>query len=385
MFDAISASFSAWENIMVQNHTNPPRRSRTWLIGLPLFAVLLLAAAWSAYWYGATTFAAAAMDKLIAREAARGRVITCDERVQGGFPFRFEVTCQRPAISWQTPQGPASLNFKRLSGVALAYNLGHVIFEITGPLESRLPPSGTRPTHVRANWDSLQASLILDILGEPSPRNFALVVDQLQVWAGSNEAVYSGPPTLKSSHAETHALRRKQDTGKGPDFDISLQADQVVVREPDGGISPLTELMRAEFLGTAFSVPIFESNDFRTLVALWQKRDGHLEIARLWADDGHSALLGKGDLSLSPMGAVNGNASIAVTGIDAILARFGAADNEENNALKIALGALGMIGRSVEMGDRQGIEVPLLFKDGAVSLGGMLDIKLPPLLPPNLS
>lgn len=370
---------------MAPENANPPRRSRPWLLGLPLFAMLLLAAAWSAYWYGATTFAASAMDKLMAREAERGRIITCAERTQGGFPFRFEVICLRPAISWQTPQGPAKANLERLTGVALAYNLGHVIFEMTGPLEVELPASGTRPTHIRASWTAAQASLILDILGQPSPRNLALVVDQLQVWAGSDKAIYSGPPTIRLSHAESHALRRAQNTGVGPDFDISLQADQVAVREPNGGIDTLTELVRVEFLGTAFSVPIMESNNFRNMIALWQKRNGHLEIARLWVDDGHTALLGKGDLSLSAMGAVNGNASIAITGADAILARFKPSASEDNNALKIALGAFSMIGKTVEMGDRQGTEVPLLFKDGAVSLGGMLDIKLPPLLPPKLS
>lgn len=370
---------------METQNAPPSGKRRPWRMALPLILVLILAGGWIAYWFGATKFAAFAMDRLIASEAARGRIITCEQRDQGGFPFRFEVTCLNPTIVWQTPQGPASAKLERLSGVALAYNLGHVIIDLTGPMEVTLPPMGTRPQRVRASWQSARTSIIADILSDPGPRNVATVVEQLQVWAGANDTVFSGPATLVANNVESHALRKDRENSNGPDFDIYLTADNLVLREPNGGTTNLANFIRVEMFGTAFAVPILETRNLQHFVSLWQQRGGRLDIQRLWMDEGRTAMLAKGDLTLSPIGSVDGNATVAVSGADAIISRIDGQSSEQSRVAKIALGALGMIGKPVTMGDRQGTEVPLVFKDGVLSLGGFLNIQLPRLFVPNIS
>ncbi|MBZ0216755.1 MAG: DUF2125 domain-containing protein, partial [Fimbriimonadaceae bacterium] len=262
---------------MANPNTFRSDRRGSWRIALPLFLVLILAGGWVAYWYGATKFASLAMDRLIAREAARGRVITCERRDQGGFPFRFEVMCLRPTVSWQTPQGQATAKLEQLSGVALAYNLGHMIFELNGPMEITLPPTGSLPRQLRVEWVSARASLIADILSDPGPREFASVIEQLQVWAGNSDAIFAGPPTLVAAKVETHGQRQDHENSAGPDFNIFMTADQVKLREPNGGASDLANLIRVEFLGTALAVPILETSNLQHFVSLWQQRGGRLE------------------------------------------------------------------------------------------------------------
>ncbi len=369
-------------------NTANPRRFRPWLIALPLLLVLVLAGGWSVYWVGATRFAAEAMDRLIEREARRGRVITCEQREQGGFPFRFEVTCLRPGISWQSLRGPATARLEKLSVVALAYNLGHVIVELNGPALVELPPRGTWPQKLRLEWESARSSLVMDILGDPAPREFALTIDQLSVWTGFGEMPTtdaSRPPVLQATHVESHGRRREAENPPSPDYDISFDADQVTLHDLSRGPAPLAELNRVEFLGTAFSIPFMETRNLNAFAALWQERGGHLAIERLWIEEKRTTILANGELSATQEGLINGNVTLAVTGVEAIATRFDTSSGEQSQIVKLALGALGMIGKPVSIENRRGVEIPLLFRDGEFSLGGFLKFKLPPLFSPTPS
>jgi len=358
--------------------------ARSRRIVLPLLVVIILAGGWIAYWYAATRFADHALDRLIAREAARGREISCEDRVQGGFPFRFEVSCLRPAVTWQTQDGPAHARLARIDGVVLAYNLSHAIFEMSGPFIAELPPRGPRLQHIRVEWGNARASLILDILGPPAPEDVAIVIDELKVWAG-NDPDMSVPALLASAHTQINASRRADGGGPRPDFDLAVQADRVALRDPGNSSKQLADLVRFELLGALFEVPLMETANLNHFVALWQRNGGYVNVRRLWLDDGRSAVLADGRLALTPFGSIEGRADLAVAGAEAILARIGANPDSDSRIANIALGALSMIGKPVTIGGRQATKVPLVFRSGVVSIGGMVDIKLPPILPQPVS
>src|SRR5881394_4238679 len=74
------------------------RRSRWGLFIAPVL-LLILAAAWSGFWFYAASQAEVAADAWRAQEAKSGRIYDCAKRSIAGFPFRFEVRCDGVSVS----------------------------------------------------------------------------------------------------------------------------------------------------------------------------------------------------------------------------------------------------------------------------------------------
>ena len=72
--------------------------SRTWLIALPTVGLVVLAAAWTGFWYFSAGKAQASLDEWRMREANAGRVYRCGEESFGGYPFRIEMHCRDPQV-----------------------------------------------------------------------------------------------------------------------------------------------------------------------------------------------------------------------------------------------------------------------------------------------
>ncbi len=96
----------------------------------PLLGVLLLAAAWSAYWFAAIAYAKQAVAGQRQEFARQGLTLTCAEEFWGGYPFRFEFTCPTPLISLR---GGGHVTSGRLLAMALAYNPKQIVMLIDGP------------------------------------------------------------------------------------------------------------------------------------------------------------------------------------------------------------------------------------------------------------
>ena len=92
------------------------RRRRPWLIAAPLALVVILALAWTGFWFYAASRASATIAGWRAREAEAGRVHSCGQQTIGGYPFRIEVHCSDPAATFQTLAPPLML---RLAGWVL--------------------------------------------------------------------------------------------------------------------------------------------------------------------------------------------------------------------------------------------------------------------------
>ena len=113
------------------------RRRRRWGLYLPYIVLLVLAAGWSGFWFVARDRAAATLDRVLAREAERGRVWTCPNRTIAGFPFRFELTCELPTFAGNTLRGPIEGRVTRLLALAQIYDPDLVIIRLEGPLTLR--------------------------------------------------------------------------------------------------------------------------------------------------------------------------------------------------------------------------------------------------------
>src|SRR5262245_56143523 len=87
-----------------------PRRSARWRIFVAPVMLLVVATAWSAFWFYAASRVDVAADAWRAQEAKSGRLYDCGKRSVAGFPFRLEVRCDDASVALisQTAGQPAN-------------------------------------------------------------------------------------------------------------------------------------------------------------------------------------------------------------------------------------------------------------------------------------
>ncbi len=117
-----------------------------WHIFYPLGGLLVLCLAWSVYW--TIAFGAAREFVGIKRQslAADGVVLTCARESWGGFPFRFEFTCESPVLSYA--KGNLTTHVQSASVMALvqSYDLRHALVLVDGP--TKLVTSAGSPSEI---------------------------------------------------------------------------------------------------------------------------------------------------------------------------------------------------------------------------------------------
>ena len=130
--------------------TPPTARRRTspWRIFLPTGVLLLLFAGLGGFWAYATWRVGQELDTLLAREAAHGRQWDCPNRTIAGFPFRIEVSCDRPTFNGSPGGVSTQGEVARFIAVAQIQSPNHVIMEVDGPLVAT-DASGRRRPPVR--------------------------------------------------------------------------------------------------------------------------------------------------------------------------------------------------------------------------------------------
>jgi hypothetical protein len=95
-------------------------------MAVPLIAFLLIAAAWSAYWFYAK---GQAQDRL-ARFEQYTLALNCGNRSWGGYPFRIHFDCTSPRISTANLEATAD----KLRLIIQAWNPNHMLGAVFGPV-----------------------------------------------------------------------------------------------------------------------------------------------------------------------------------------------------------------------------------------------------------
>lgn len=109
-------------------------------MALPLLAVLALLALWTIYWFIASGIVQSSVADERAKLASEGKTLTCAHEVWGGYPFRFEVTCDQPRLTLENGIAVQSI---KLQALAQAYDPGHVIALLDGPTTLNIPDQPT--------------------------------------------------------------------------------------------------------------------------------------------------------------------------------------------------------------------------------------------------
>lgn len=280
------------------------RRSRFWLYG-PFMLLVVLAAAWSAFWFYARGRVATEIDVALAREAERGRSWTCANRSIAGFPFRVELRCN--ALTLTSTRWGDAVRVETGPAVAVGqiYSPGLVIFEVSSPAKATLPEGRT----LDLTWKTLDASLAWR-----SPERFALVASEprAMLTAPGLATENWGAATL-----ETHLRRNPTRPAIEQAVDIAIAAKGTILPPIDallgntdpGEIDLQATLTQAESFRKGFNPDALES---------WRTANGTFELTRLVSTKGKARVDGSGQLQLDPLHRVAGDLQLAAAGIEQI-------------------------------------------------------------------
>ncbi len=341
---------------------DPKISSRPRRLLVAFAALVVLAAAWSGFWYFAASKAEAVISAWIEQESRAGRVYACASRTIGGYPFRIELRCSDPVMELTSLQPPRVVKAKDLVALAQVYEPNLIIAEITGPLSVAEPGN---PAALRADWRLAQASLRA---AGRRPERLSIVLEGVRLeQADSGVAERLG----SANRVELHIRRSSTEGGEVAPIDFAaLVAGGVVFGGPLGG-RPID----AETSGILRGLADIKRMSMAARLKEWQTAGGRLELTRLKLRQDDAVAVAAGDVGLSASGRPDGTINITMAGFDQVVR-----DVVRGGGMQFGLIAgLTFLGRPAEIDGRRAISVPFRIKDGSMSLGPIPLGKLDPL------
>ena len=334
----------------MSDFTMAPRRR--WPVFVPFAIVVVLAAAWSGFWY----FAARAAEQNIAawmeQEARYGRVYNCGSRTFGGYPFRIEMRCTDPVAEIKT--GPLTLKAKEFLAVAQVYQPNLIIGEITGPLSIA---ASDKPPLLTGEWRLAQASVRLT----PMPERISIVIDDAKFNASAPNGAQGA---ASANHIELHVRIDPASTADKPVLDLAATVAGLTV--PSAGTFGARPI-DAEVAAVLRGLNDFKPKPLPVRLKEWQAAGGRIEITNVRVKQGDAVAVATGDFGLSAAGRVDGTLGITLAGFDQVVQALLGSQGKNTGLLAVA--GLSFLGKPTEIDGKRAIAVPLRFADGAVFFG----------------
>jgi hypothetical protein len=287
-------------------HSAAVPRRRRWPLFLPFALVVLLAVAWTGFWFYAAARAKAEMAAWREREWQAGRFQDCASQSIGGYPFRIEVSCG--AATFELKGTPTlELKLPRVLAAVQIYDPGLVIGEFTGPLDISEP--GRPPSYV-VNWNLGQAS----VRGLPSKVERASLV--LEAPTVRDPRLVGGDTVFRAQHLELHGRAAAGSTSDNPLIESVLQVNAAVADK----LHPLAaKPIDAEVATLLRGVNDVSPKPWPERFKEWQARDGQIEIIKARVQQEDVIAVGAGKLKLTARGGLDGDLQVTVVGIEKVL------------------------------------------------------------------
>ncbi len=356
------------------------RRRRWYYVALLLF-IVALGGGWSGLWYYAAGKAKAEMDAWRAREAAAGRIYDCGAQSIGGFPFRFEVNCDRASALFRSNQPPVEIKTAGMLAAAQIYQPSLLISEFKGPLTVAAPG---QPPSIIANWK----------LGQTSVHNTALSPDRVSLVFNSPvvDRVNGGlqQNLLSAKRIELHARIVEGSAARNPVIEMVLRltAGSAPGLHP-AAVAPIDAEITGVLRGLNNLSPMPLPERLRQL----QAAGGRIDITAARVRQGETLAIGSGTVSLNNAGRLEGQLRVTVAGLEPFLSAIGAQKAlqsspdmdkvagaldrllpglggvaREQAGANISVG-IGMLGQQSSIEGKRAVTLPLRFNDGAIFLG----------------
>ncbi len=387
----------------------PHRRSRWRLFAAPVL-VLILAVAWSAFWFYASSQVWVQADAWRAQEAKAGRVYDCGKRSVAGYPFRLEISCEDASVTLISQTAGAQTPFTARLGeilvVAQVYDPTRVIAEFKAP--ATLAERGAQPS-LAVNWRSGRAS----VAGLPAvPQRASLVFDDPAI-DRVNGSVQT--PLGRASHVELHGRLAEGSSLDNPVIETALQISGGSLQDVHPVLAtPFDADIRTKISGLKDFTPKPWPERFREI----QAAGGHVEIVQSRIQQGEMIAISAGTLSLNASGRIEGELQMTVTGLERVIPAlgiekmleegvpqstldrvapgvktqdlnnlFGALDRAvpglgkmvKQNANVGVAASINSLGSEAMLEGKKARSFPLRFVDGAVLLGPIKVGQIPPL------
>jgi hypothetical protein len=390
--------------------TPAPRRRSRWPIFAGPVLVLILAIAWSAFWFYAASQVWVQADAWRAQEAKAGRVYDCGSRSVAGYPFRLEVRCEDASVTLisqtASPQTSFTARLGEILVVAQVYDPKRVIAEFKAP--ATLAERGAQPS-LAVNWRTGRASVV----GLPAvPQRASLVFDDPAI-DRLNGAVRT--PLGRANHVELHGRLAEGSSLDNPVIETALQISGGSLQDVHPVLAtPFDADIRTKISGLKDFTPKPWPERFREI----QAAGGHVEIVQSRIQQGEMIAISAGTLSLNASGRIEGELQMTVTGLERVVPALGiekmleegvpqstldrVAPGVKSQDLNNLFGALDRavpgLGKMVKQNANVGVAAsinslgseamlegkkarsfPLRFVDGAVLLGPIKVGQIPPL------
>jgi hypothetical protein len=337
------------------------RRNRRYITLTVL--VLLLVGGWIAFWKYAEIKAQEMVEGWKAREARAGRVYDCGAQSIGGFPFRFELQCDRASAVIKSAHPPVELKTSKVQVAAQVYQPTLLISEFTGPLTYAVV--GQAPSYT-ANWKLAQSS----VRGRPqAPERVSIVVD-----APTVRRIDPAAPVLAAERLEIHGRMLEGSAASNPVIEIALRSAKLSA--PAAG--PLTQ----KPIDGEVDIVLRGLKDFRAKP--WPERfrelaqnGGRIEIRHARVKQGDTLAVGGGTVTINAQGKLDGRINVTVAGAESFINEVAAA-NREKLGFSVSLG-LGLLGGNKKLEGRPALSLPLRIADGTLYFGPLKVGEVPPL------
>ena len=355
------------------------RRNRRYIALVVL--VVALFGGWSTVWYFAAQQAQATIEGWRAREAKAGRDYSCSSQTVAGYPFRIEVTCDRPTALFRALTPPVEIASAGILLAAQIYQPNLLIGEVKGPLT--IADRG-QPPNLIADWTLFQSS----VRGTPAaPERVALVFNEPaldRIGGGTRQTV------LRAKHLEIHGRIAEGSVAENPVIEAALQFEGASLPE----LHPATAApMDGEIIALLRGLHDFSPKPWPVRFREIQTAGGRIDITQARVQQGDILAVGSGSLSLNANGRLEGQLRVTIAGLDQFLDKIGAQRIVQNSStmdrvagaldrLAPGLGGLArqqagqnvsaginLIGEQTTLEGRRAVAVPLRFSDGAAFLG----------------
>jgi len=354
------------------------RRNRRYIVMVAL--VVALFGGWSAVWYFAVGQAQTTIEGWRAREAKAGRDYACGTQSLAGYPFRIEVTCERPTAVFRALTPPVEIAAANLLLAAQIYQPDLLIGEVKGPLT--IANQGEAPS-LLADWTLFQSS----VRGTPlAPQRVALVFDAPlvdRVSGGSRQ------PLLRAKHVELHGRIAEGSVSENPVVEAALQFEEASLPALPAASAP----MDGEIVTVLRGLRDFSPKPWPVRFREIQAAGGRIDITQARVQQGDILAVGGGSLSLNANGRLEGQLRVTIAGLDQFLAKIGAQQIVQNSStmdrvagaldrLMPGLGGIArqqagqnisaginLLGEPTTLEGHRAVTLPLRFSDGAAFLG----------------
>jgi hypothetical protein len=348
---------------------------------IAVFSIMALIAGWSSLWHYAAGQAQTAIEGWHAREAKAGRVFACASQTIGGYPFRFEVNCDKATVSLQSSQPPVEIKAAGILIAAQVYEPTTLTGEFRGPLTVADP--GQPPSFI-ANWTRGMSS----VSGTPaSPERASLAFDDAAVnrFIGGEQQKY-----LRAKRVEIDGRMVEGSAARNPVIEVVLK----LVGASAPGVHPAAATpIDADITWVLRGLRDFSPKPWRERYRELQAAGGRIDVTQARVQQGPTLAVGKGALSLNANGRLEGELRVTVAGLEPFLSAIGAQKAVQTSpdmdkvagALDRLLPGLGnvareqaaanlstginLLGQQTSLEGQRAVTLPLRFSDGAIFLG----------------